>query len=193
MSYFKKSEIEYLMGETCQLTYDGNQGWIDLDGERVTNFVLTEDLFSPLSDDDETPVLNLPLQCIGIYIVIGLPYVSELQTVGLEGGSLFGTSEGTIGISREASLSVLFSRGGLYGNTAQESRNDLYPLRYDAEILEGEVGLPLPVSRDQVSASFNTTLLTDKNNMVRSMYILHDIPCNFAVLNIVQDVKVSDG
>jgi hypothetical protein len=204
MNYFKRDEIKHLLGESCQITSDGNQAWLEIDGEIVPEFVLTENLFrvlreptfkpdgTPEDPGDPTLVLFLPPKCFGIYIVIGINYRSELQTVGLEGGCLFGTSDGTAGISRDAFLTVLYSRGGIYGNNPDENEEDLYPLRYDSQH-SSQGDMDFIKNKNLKTASFDTALLADKNNTVRAMYIRHDLPCNFALLNIVQDVKVSDG
>lgn len=116
------------------------------------------------------------------YASVGLPYTARLKTVPFSGGSMLGSSVGSIGSQVETTIYLYHSLGGKYGA-------DFYSLwdipyrnspEFDVsmQLYTGLLILPLMPSRD----IFN-----------RCICFEHSDPLSFNILSVVQDVEVSDG
>jgi hypothetical protein len=172
--YFNKiasSQIAHLIGQDVYYSINGNWG---------------EDIFT--LTDDMIEEGGFKLERSGIVVTIGLPYTSELMPVALAGGSLFGSSEGSIGTQKEVVLMMYASLGGQYA--------PYKPGAGEEEIL---LDIPYPWSdtvdkeKQLVTSGIKVPIWGNKDPAIRTVYLTHTAPLSFNVLSIVQDVVVSDG
>lgn len=176
--YFKKiakKEIKYLIGQTVCYTINGNFPY-------GVFFELTEDKF----DEDG----NFILAHTSASTDFGLPYTCELETTPLAGGSMFGSSEGSVGTQTEVVLILYASLGGQLGPYAPKDSNEekliLEDIKYPWQDAVGK-------ERHLESSSIRAPIQNNKDVTMRQVYLRQEEPLSFNVLSIVQDVVVSDG
>lgn len=99
--------LSHLEGETVQVLVDGVQ---ETD-KTVASGQITLDATHPS----------------GTIVIVGLKFTSKLQTLDIEGGGFFGTSESTRQREDRIALRLNRSQGGKYGNANQST---LFPIEY---------------------------------------------------------------
>lgn len=176
--YFKKiskNVIKHLIGQTVCYTINGNF-------PDARFFELTEDKF----DEDGNFVLAQESAATDF----GLPYTCELETTPLAGGSMFGSSEGSVGTQTEVVLILYASLGGQFGPYAPKDSNEekliLEDIKYPWQDTVGK-------ERQLESSSIRVPIQNNKDVTLRQVYLRQEEPLSFNVLSIVQDVVVSDG
>lgn len=173
--FVAKKDIKHLIGQEVCYTINGNWPYSKV-------FVLEEDMFS----DNDLFRLYRPSASTDF----GLPYRYEIETTDLAGGSLFGSSEGSVGTQTSVVLTVYASLGGQYGPCQPEDERDAKNILQDIKYpFTGVVDRETPL----VSASIKMPLSNGREVTGRKVYVRHDEPLSFNVLSIVQDVTVSDG
>lgn len=114
---------------------------------------------------------------------VGLSYKSTLQTVPLSGGSVLGSSIGSVGSQKNVVLHLYNSIGGKYG-TDDET---MYAIPYINKEIKFDT--PQPMFTGLIKAP----LINSKDILNRSIRIEHDGPTSFNILSIVQDISTSDS
>jgi hypothetical protein len=174
--------VLHLIGQTVAIVANGYDK-----GTPDTRFILTEDMFQ---GEDPDRKLFLKKNQIATRVSIGLPYYAELETVSIEGGSMIGSSVGSIKVSKNAVVELQYSRGGLYSEEIPTVDNggdtNLRDFRYG---YTGKVGVVQPY----VSIQEKVTLLTSKDNTKVKIYIRQQRAQNFDILNVTQDYTTSDA
>jgi hypothetical protein len=155
-------KLDHLTGQEVSICADGN---------KQNNMIVAE---------DGTIVLKNQV----MYCAAGLKMKSILKTVPFAGGSLIGSSTGTVGTQKDSSLYLYHSLGGRYG--AEADYTFAIPYKYNKNttsdspqnLYTGLTKVPLPNS---------------KNVYNRTIYLEHNEPLSFNVLSIAHDVNVSDS
>ncbi len=163
-AYFYFDEVdglEHLKGQTISICYNGNSG---------------DDVVVPDNGVIQTP---RPV----MYACAGLPIQSKLKTTPFAGGSLVGSSVGSVGGQKTMWLHLYYSLDGKYGDSFQRLYNIPYPnmiTRYDKDqsLISGLVKCPMVSSGDVYN---------------RCVVIEHNKPVSFNILSITQDIEVSDS
>jgi photosystem II stability/assembly factor-like uncharacterized protein len=163
--YFKTVEgLEHLEGQEVIICADGNK-----DGQ---NRIIVP----------ESGIIQLPQT--SMYCSVGLKMKSLFKLVPFSGGSVLGSSQGTVGSQKNMAIYLYHSLGGRYGAEASET----YPIPYQyrkntktdhvQSLFTGLIKLPLPNA---------------KNIFDRTIYLEHDEPTSFNVLAITHEISVSDS
>ena len=163
-AYFYFDEVdglEHLKGQTISICYNGNSG---------------DDVVVPDNGIIKTP---RPV----MYACAGLPIQSKLKTTPFAGGSLVGSSVGSVGGQKTMWLHLYYSLAGQYGDSFNRLYNIPYPnmiTKYDKDqsLISGLVKCPMVSSGDVYN---------------RCVVIEHNKPVSFNILSITQDIEVSDS
>jgi hypothetical protein len=154
--------LDHLIGQEVSICGDGN---------KHADMIVAE---------DGSIVLKNPV----MYCSVGLKIKSILKTVPFSGGSLIGTSDGTVGSQKDSAIYLYHSLGGRYG--AEADYTFAIPYKYHKNttsdhpqnLYTGRTKVPLPNS---------------KNIYNRTIYLEHDDPLSFNILSIAHDINVSDA
>lgn len=117
------------------------------------------------------------------YCVVGLPMSAHFRTTSFSGGSLIGSSVGTVGSQQNIWMYLYYSLGGNYGADPDK----LFPIPYQKFIS----GFDKPKSL--TTGLVKCPMINSKDVYNRSVFIQHDEPLSFNVLSITQDMEVSDA
>jgi hypothetical protein len=163
--YFETVEgLNHLVGQEIILCVDGNK-------DARKNIVVPS---------TGTIALSNP----AMYCSAGLKMKSFLKLVPFSGGSVLGSSQGTVGSQKDMAIYLYNSLGGRYGAEADETYSMSYQYKKNTltdhaqNLFTGLIKLPLPNA---------------KNIYNRTIYIEHDEPTSFNILSITHEISVSDS
>jgi hypothetical protein len=161
--YFKVVEgLNHLEGSMVDYLVDGNDGngQLKVIGGRVT------------------------LPNLATYAAVGFKIKSVLEPVALSGGSMIGSSVGSVGRQNDCVLTLYKSLGGQIGESSEDIR-DIQYRRANGAIVDQPQGPYTGLVRQALSPS--------RDILERTVYIEHNGTTSFNVLSITQDVSVADG
>ena len=160
--YFNTVEgLNHLAGQEVALCVDGNS---------ISNMTVPEN-----------GTLTLDRSCM--YCSAGLPMKSWMKTTPFSGGSMVGSSVGSVGGQKSMWLHLYYSLGGKYG--AESSK--IYDIPY-TNFISG-----FNKTKSLISGLVKCPIITSHDVYDRSIYIEHSEPLSFNILSITQDIEVSDA